>query len=233
MSNAGSIARKVFLGATGIFAVAGFGYATSLAISPLLPRKKIDPALDHPVAPAAPITDRVFFDVKINNQPTGRIVLGMYGTVVPKTTKNFISICEGDRFSKEGNQRLHYKGSPFHRIIPDFMIQGGDFTHYDGRGGYSIYGPKFPDENFQLKHTGPGCVSMANSGKHTNGSQFFITTVAAPPLDDSHVVFGVVTEGWDVVRKIEDCGSISGSPGANIISIADCGKLPNLPSSSS
>lgn len=163
-----------------------------------------------PVAPQADITSRVFFDVSIDNQPAERIVIGLYGNVVPKTAQNFEALCRGDQYA--GKQRLAYEGSKFHRVIPNFMIQGGDFIHHNGFGGMSIYGGKFPDENFSLRHVGPGVLSMANSGPNTNSSQFFITTKATPHLNGRHVVFGVVEDGWDVVKKIESNGGSSGRP---------------------
>lgn len=181
------------------------------------------PAEDKPVAPQAEITTRVFFDIEVDNNAAGRIVIGLYGNVVPKTAQNFAALCKGDQVHPRG-AKLAYEGSPFHRVIPGFMIQGGDFTNQNGTGGMSIYGHKFADENFQLKHIGPGILSMANAGRNTNGSQFFITTVKTSHLDGRHVVFGVVEEGWDVVRLIEKFGSRSGQPSRRII-IAKCGIL--------
>ena len=175
------------------------------------------------VAPQAEVTTRVYFDVEVDRKPAGRIVVGLYGNVVPKTAQNFETLCRGDQTHPRG-ARLAYQGSSFHRIIPGFMIQGGDFTDHNGRGGLSIYGAKFADENFQLKHVGPGVLSMANAGKNTNGSQFFITTAKTSHLDGRHVVFGVVEEGWDVVKSIEKFGSSSGRP-SRLITIAKCGVL--------
>lgn len=178
---------------------------------------------DVPVAPQAEITSRVYFDVEVDRHEAGRVVIGLYGNVVPQTVKNFETLCRGDTSHARG-AKLAYQGSSFHRIIPGFMIQGGDFTNHNGTGGMSIYGNKFADENFQLKHTGPGVLSMANAGRNTNGSQFFITTAKTSHLDGRHVVFGVVEEGWDIVRLIEKFGSQSGRPSRSI-TIAKCGVL--------
>ncbi|GMP89679.1 hypothetical protein CsSME_00041146 [Camellia sinensis var. sinensis] len=134
-------------------------------------------------------------------------------------------VISGEKGVGKSGKPLHYKGSKFHRIIPSFMLQGGDFTLGDGRGGESIYGEKFADENFKLKHTGPGFLSMANAGPDTNGSQFFITTVTTSWLDGRHVVFGKVLSGMDVVYKIEAEGNQSGTPKSNV-QIADSGELP-------
>ncbi len=167
---------------------------------------------------------RVFFDITIGNQPAGRIVMELRADVAPQTTENFRALCTGEKGVGTAGKPLHFKGSAFHRIIPDFMCQGGDFTRGNGTGGESIYGRSFPDENFQLKHTEPGLLSMANAGPNTNGSQFFLTTVATPWLDGKHVVFGRVIEGMDVVRQMEQVGSASGRTSQPVV-IADCGQL--------
>ena len=166
----------------------------------------------------------VFFDMTIGGEAAGRISMELRADVCPKTAENFRSLCTGEKGNGRSGIPLHFKNSAFHRVIPDFMCQGGDFTQGNGTGGESIYGSKFEDENFTLKHTGPGILSMANCGPNTNGSQFFLCTVKTQWLDGKHVVFGVVKDGLDVVKRIEQVGSQGGSTSKPVV-IADCGQI--------
>ncbi|KAJ2903038.1 hypothetical protein MKZ38_010544 [Zalerion maritima] len=170
---------------------------------------------------------RVFFDIKIGNKRPERVIFELYNDVVPKTAENFRCLCTGEKGEGKSGVSLHYKGSQFHRVIKQFMIQGGDFTAGNGTGGESIYGAKFEDENFELKHEKPFLLSMANAGPGTNGSQFFVTTVPTPHLDDKHVIFGEVVSGKSVIRAIENIKTDSGdkpTTGYECV-IADCGQL--------
>jgi len=203
--------RTVSIGILVVFLIALFIYMRS-----------VTPVIEEPK-----FTHQVFFDVSIGGEPAGRIVMGLYGDIVPKTVENFRALCTGEKGKGTKGKPLHYKGSKFHRVIPGFMLQGGDFTDGNGRGGESIYGAAFEDENFKLKHTGPGIISMANSGKNSNGSQFFITASATAWLDGKHVVFGKVISGMDVVERAEAVGSESGATSKEVV-VVDSGELPLL-----
>ena len=183
-----------------------FGMLTGLAslTSPLAAQEK-------------PMLPRCFLDISVDGTKLGRVVVELRTDVVPKTAENFRALCTGEK-------GFGFKGSSFHRVIPQFMCQGGDFTNHNGTGGKSIYGAKFADENFTLKHTGPGVLSMANAGPNTNGSQFFLCTAKTDWLDGKHVVFGQVVEGMDVVQKMDALGSQSGRTKGKI-EISDCGEL--------
>jgi cyclophilin family peptidyl-prolyl cis-trans isomerase len=167
---------------------------------------------------------KVFFDITINGKSEGKIVFELFKDKTPITAENFRALCTGEKGTGCSGKELHFKDSIFHRVIPGFMAQGGDFTNGNGTGGESIYGTKFNDENFEVKHTERGLLSMANAGKNTNGSQFFITFTKTPWLDGNHVVFGKMIEGNDVLNKIEEYGSNSGRTSAEI-KISDCGEF--------
>jgi cyclophilin family peptidyl-prolyl cis-trans isomerase len=180
-----------------------------------------------PPIPQNPDNPKVFFDISIGGEAAGRVVFELFQDAAPQTAENFRALCTGEKGTGTSGKPLHYKGSAFHRIIPQFMCQGGDFTNGNGTGGESIYGAKFKDETFAGKagvHAGPGILSMANAGPNTNGSQFFICTVETPWLNGRHVVFGQVVEGYEVVQKMEAVGSRSGATSAKVV-IENSGQL--------
>ncbi len=178
----------------------------------------------YPVNSANPL---VFFEISIGSKPAGRVEMELFKDVVPKTAENFRALCTGEKGKGKFGAPLHYKNSTFHRVIPEFMCQGGDFTRGDGTGGESIYGIKFPDETFSGRagrHFGPGTLSMANAGPNTNGSQFFICTAQTNWLDGKHVVFGQIISGYDVIKKAEAVGSRNGATRERVV-ITDCGEV--------
>jgi peptidylprolyl isomerase len=193
-----------------------------------------------PAYPSLETNSVCFIDVEASSQswlgtssPTalGRIEFELFDDTVPLTARNFRALCKGDMGLSPEGKKLHYKNCVFHRIIPQFMCQSGDFVSGNGRGGCSIYGARFKDETFKGKagrHPGPGMLSMANAGANTNGSQFFITTAPTPWLDGRHVVFGQVIKGYEVVEAIEKLGSSSGAPSGTVV-IKDCGVLKETP----
>ncbi|KAI3915740.1 hypothetical protein MKW92_011683 [Papaver armeniacum] len=173
------------------------------------------------------VNPRCFLDITIGGEMEGRIVIEVYSDVVPKTAENFRALCTGEKgIGPNTGVPLHFKGNCFHRVVKGFMIQGGDISARNGTGGESIYGVKFEDENFELKHERKGMLSMANSGPDTNGSQFFITTTRTSHLDGKHVVFGKVIKGMGVVRSIEHVTTTVGDAPDLEILIADCGEIP-------
>eukprot|EP00802_Teleaulax_amphioxeia_P026500 Tamp_27593.p2 GENE.Tamp_27593~~Tamp_27593.p2 ORF type:complete len:179 (+),score=47.48 Tamp_27593:136-672(+) len=169
----------------------------------------------------------VWFELEADGEKLGRVKFQLFNDMVPKTAENFRALCTGEKGVGKAGKPLHFKGSIFHRVIPGFMCQGGDFTNFNGTGGESIYGEKFADENLnhKIKHSVPGVLSMANAGPDTNGSQFFITTVPTPHLDGRHCVFGKVVDGMDVVRVIESNPTARGDAPIKEVVVADCGQI--------
>ncbi|EGB08036.1 peptidyl-prolyl cis-trans isomerase [Aureococcus anophagefferens] len=180
-----------------------------------LPTGPVDVAYSPPL-PVNASNPKVWFEITVGGNVIGKIVMELKADVCPKTAENFRCLCTGEK-------GFGFKASSFHRVIPNFMCQGGDFTRHNGTGGKSIYGEKFKDENFQLKHAGPGVLSMANAGPHTNGSQFFLCTALTSWLDGKHVVFGQVVDGYGVVKAVESVGSSSGATAAKVL-VSDCGQ---------
>jgi len=183
--------------------------------------------VEEVVIPSKTNNPRVFFDIQIGQEKAGRIIMRLFADVVPKTAENFRSLCTGEKGLSSTGKPLHFKGCIFHRVIKAFMIQGGDFTNFNGTGGESIYGEKFADENFKLKHHRPGLLSMANAGPGTNGSQFFIITAPTSHLDGKHVVFGTVIQGMEVVTRIENTPISSSDRPIADCTIIDCGEVPS------
>jgi len=174
--------------------------------------------------PDTTVTVKTFMDFSVDGEEAGRVEFGLYGNQVPRTVENFRALCTGEKGVGGEGKALTYEGSPMHRIIPGFMLQGGDFTNGDGTGGESIYGAKFEDEDLEVPHSREGLLSMANSGPDSNGSQFFVTVAETPWLDGKHVVFGEVLEGMAVVKQIEALGDSQGKP-SKPVTITACGVL--------
>jgi len=213
-----------------------FAFVLVLSIS-VLAMMSGSAAADDPYKPHHEVNSKnpkVFFEISIDGAPQGKIEFELFADACPKTAENFRALCTGEKGKGASGKPLHFKGSSFHRIIPAFMCQGGDFTAGNGTGGESIYGVKFADETFKGKagkHFGPGTLSMANAGPNTNGSQFFICTAQTPHLDGKHVVFGQVTKGYDVVKKMEAVGSRSGATSKKVV-ISNCGMVDEKPAES-
>jgi len=206
--------EKLYVGAL-IFAA----YYYFFASGPTAPTSRV--SLADATSPANPT---VYFDIKMDDQPVGRVTFELFANIVPLTADNFRALCTGEKGVGGSGKPMHYKGSIFHRVIPGFMLQGGDFTTGNGMGGESIYGSTFNDENFNLAHTEKYLLSMANRGRNTQGSQFFVTTAVTSHLDGKHVVFGRVKTGHDVIDTIESVGSRSGSTSRRVV-IVDSGQL--------